>query len=110
LSLSAAVVCWAASAVADSSKLKGVYAFTGSADCIVSDTGFDPLLRPVIPDAFLHSFAVEGTRIFNGDGTGSTKGSAMSVTFGMGRTHGGASVFQFDFTYTVDDRTWTSDM
>jgi hypothetical protein len=42
LSISAAVVTWAASAIADSPNLKGDYGATGSATCILSSAGFSP--------------------------------------------------------------------
>jgi hypothetical protein len=66
LTVSAAVVTWAANAVADSPKLKGDYAFTGSATCIVDENGFNPV--PAGPGSFspnpgrvwLHSYTVEG--------------------------------------------------
>ena len=41
LSLSIAVVTWAANAFADSPNLMGAYGFTRTVKCIVSHTGFD---------------------------------------------------------------------
>jgi hypothetical protein len=112
LAASIAVMTWGASAFADSPKLKGTYAFTGSATCNVSDGPFDPVLFfPLDHIAWLHSFTVEGVRTFNGDGTGSVQASAMGINFGSMHTNAGSSTFSFNFTYTVNpDRTWTSDM
>jgi hypothetical protein len=112
LSMSAAAMTWGASAFADSPKLNGTYAFTGSATCNVSANPFDPkLFFPTDGSAWLHSFTVEGVRTFNGDGTGSVQASAMGINFGLMHTNAGSSTFSFDFTYTVNpDRTWTSDM
>src|SRR6267154_962932 len=99
-----AVAMTSATATADSPKLKGAYGFTGTAACLVAPghvgdqntppplpanptpfvplplSGFKPNLQPndAVPGsssvAFLDSFAVEGIRTFNGDGTGTVKG------------------------------------
>jgi hypothetical protein len=68
LSVSIAVVTWAAIAVADSPQLKGAYGFTGSAICVVTPNGFNSDLT-AIPPVSLFSDAVEGIRTFKGDGT-----------------------------------------
>src|ERR1700720_1283295 len=94
----------AGSAAADSPKLKGAYGFTGTAACLVApghvgnpsvppplpnptpgialpNSGFNAALQPndrLDPggtEAYGHSFAVEGIRTFNGDGTGTVKGT-----------------------------------
>jgi hypothetical protein len=105
-SVSVVVMFWAASAVADSPKLKGPYAFTGTEACLVApgsvagtmplnnptpgtalpNSGFQPDLHPndAVPGsstvAFSHSSAVEGIRTFNGDGTGSVAGASVGIT------------------------------
>jgi hypothetical protein len=106
ISVSAIVMVWAASAVADSPKLKGPYAFTGTEACLISPgsvsgpplssnptpgmllpgAGFQADLRPNDVTAtsggvaFSHSSAVEGIRTFNGDGTGSVAGTSVGIT------------------------------
>jgi hypothetical protein len=147
LSLSALTVTWAASAAADPPKLKGSYGFTGAADCLVApgfagsqsgpplanptpgvalpNSGFQPNLRPIDAltgptGSYVYSFGVEGIRKFNGDGTGTVKGTAFSVvgrpTPGPGGfphfpPSAGTADFSFSFTYTVaGDGTWTSTM
>jgi hypothetical protein len=109
LSVSAVVMIWAASAAADSPKLKGSYGFTGTEACLVApghvgdpntppplnnpspgvalaNSGFQADLRPndAVPGsttvAFSHSSAVEGIRTFNGDGTGSVAGTSLGIT------------------------------
>ncbi len=96
-----AMLC-AANAAADSPKLKGAYAFTGTAGCLVApgsgvqpipgntvpfaNSGFNSSLQPndrANPnggDSFHHSFSVEGVRIFNGNGTGSVTGTSVGIT------------------------------
>src|SRR5262245_43075886 len=92
-SMPAILLAYAGSAVASSPTLKGVYAFTGTAGCLVSASnptgqaggpsagGFNSDLEPV-PGARMwsQSFSVEGVRTFNGDGTGTIKGTSVSVT------------------------------
>jgi hypothetical protein len=87
------------------------------------NSGFDPTtLRPKDGKVFSHSFAVEGIRKFNGDGTGTVKGTAVGITVpptpgpaGSGYPTfppaAGSSNFSFSFTYTVNgDGSWTSAM
>jgi hypothetical protein len=131
LSVYPVVLLWAASAVADSPKLKGAYGFTGTGACLVAPgntgipaglAGFDSMtLRPLDPgQSFSSSFAVEGIRTFNGDGTGTVKGTSVGIT--VRPTPGPppaipafppsaeADTFQYQFTYTVNgDGSWTSD-
>jgi len=125
---------WAAQALADSPKLKGSYGFTGAAACLVAqghvgdqngpplpnptpgvalaNSGFTPELRVIdVPGSYSDSFSVEGVRTFNGDGTGTVKGTTVGVTIRPtpgpgGFPHfppaAGSSDFSFNFTYTVD--------
>jgi hypothetical protein len=149
ISLSALTLAltWAGSAAADPPKLKGSYGFTGAAECLVAqgfagnpdgapianptpgvalpNSGFQSNLRPndalVGPSqSYVYSFGVEGIRKFNGDGTGTVKGTAVSVTGRPtpgpgGYPHfppaAGSSNFSFSFTYTVaGDGSWTASM
>ncbi len=78
-------------------------------------------LRPLDPgQSFSSSFAVEGVRTFNGDGTGTVQGTSVGIT--VRPTPGPppaipafppsaeADTFQYQFTYTVNnDGSWTSD-
>jgi hypothetical protein len=108
LSATALAAGWAASAAADSPKLKGSYGFTGTAACLVApghvgdpngpplpnptpgvalpNSGFQSNLRPndAMPGsstvAFEHSFSVEGIRTFDGNGHGTVKGTSVGIT------------------------------
>jgi hypothetical protein len=79
LSISAAVMTWAANALADSPQLKGTYAANGTITCISASSFSDP------PKYLAESFgntqwtAVQGIRTFNGDGTGSADFILMGV-------------------------------
>jgi hypothetical protein len=116
LSISAAaVMVWAVIAAADSPKLKGSYGVTGTANCIqtAADDMFDPndFTTPMVGS--VESFAAEGTRTFNGDGTGTVTGSTVGVEFFPFDMSGGAtaSTFTYTFHYSVNgDGTWTSTM
>jgi len=148
LSVSVVAMTWAANAVADSPNLKGAYGFTGTAACLVApghvgdpntppalpnptpgvaltNSGFDANLHPkdISPGptaAFSHSNAVEGIRTFNGDGTGTVKGTSVGITVRPtpgpnGYPHfppgAGSAFFSYDFTYTVNgDGSWTATM
>lgn len=151
LSVSVVAVTWAASALADSPNLKGPYAFTGSAACLVApghvgnqnvppplpnptpgvalpNSGFNDKLQPNdftdpgnTPSAsYTHTFAVEGIRTFNGDGTGTVKGTVVGITnrptpgpngFPHFPPSAGSADFSLSFTYTVDDNGgWTATM
>jgi hypothetical protein len=120
--------------------LSGAYGFTGAAACLVApgsstsstnptpgvalpNSGFNPkTLQPVGDKSFSHSFAVEGIWRFNGDGTGSVKGTAVTVTVPPtpGPTGSGyptfapsasSEDFSYAFTYVVNpDGSWTSNM
>src|SRR5262249_19085858 len=90
------------------------------------NSGFNSAFQPndrVDPpgsQAFSHSYAVEGIRTFNGDGTGTVKGTSVGITVRPtpgpgGYPHfppsAGSSNFSFSFTYTVNaDGSWTSSM
>lgn len=137
------VIAWTASAAADSPNLKGAYGFTGTADCLaaqghVGDPNGPPLPNPTpgvalansgfnadlqvkdVPGSYTRSFAVEGIRTFNGDGTGTVKGTAVGIThrptpgpggFPHFPPSAGSGDFSFSFTYTVNgDGSWTSAM
>ena len=141
-SVSAIGLVHAGSAAADSPKLKGVYAFTGSAACLVSAENttpqaggpspggfttlnvttppFHPAFQPVPGSrVWSTSFSVEGVRIFNGDGTGTIKGTSVNITVpptpagfscpppgpnpGCFPPSAGSTNFEASFTYTIDN-------
>ncbi len=112
LSISLAAMTWAASAAADSPRLRGQYSFTGSATCINSAAPFSSEFTPTVPPTWIESFAVKGVRTFDGNGNGTVTGSSMVVEFGPpGHNHASSSDFQFSFTYAVDGNGgWTSDI
>lgn len=61
--------------------LRGDYAFTGEAVCLVSEEGFKTNFTPNVPGTtWVLSFSIQGVRTFNGDGTGSVVGRTVSVT------------------------------
>jgi hypothetical protein len=139
LAISTVALTAAGSAFADSPKLKGAYGFTGTAACLVApghvgdpngpplnnptpgvalpNSGFQPNLRPndAVPgsssQAYARSFSVEGIRTFNGNGTGTVKGTAVGIVTRPTPGPGGfphfppaasSADFTFSFTYTVD--------
>ena len=148
LAISTVALTAAGSAFADSPKLKGAYGFTGTAACLVApghvgdpngpplnnptpgvalaNSGFQPNLRPndAVPgsssQAFARSFSVEGIRTFNGNGTGTVKGTAVGIVTRPTPGPGGfphfppaasSAEFTFAFTYTVAaDGSWTGAM
>jgi hypothetical protein len=150
LSVSVVAVTWTANALADSPALKGQYGFTGSAACLVApghvgdentppplpnptpgvalpNSGFNANLQPndITPGgtpsaSFNRSFSVEGIRTFNGDGTGTVKGTAVGVVnrptpgpngFPHFPPSADSADFSYSFTYTVDGNGgWTSAM
>jgi hypothetical protein len=134
---------FASNAAADSPKLKGAYGFTGTAVCIdaqghvgdpndvplsnpspgtaLATSGFNNSLQVRDPQgSYSHSYSVIGIRTFNGDGTGTVKGTAVGTTVRPtpgpgGFPHfppaAGSSEFSYDFTYTVDGQGgWTAAM
>lgn len=118
--------------------LKGAYAFTGPTGCLYApgsassgpspgnttplpNAGFNSANQPIEPTtSFSNSNAVEGIRTFNGDGTGTVKGTeAGSVARPTPGPTGypnfppsaESANFSYQFTYTVNpDGSWTSDM
>lgn len=137
--VSSLALAYAGNADANSPKLKGEYAFTGTAACLFSP-GSDPVATSnptpgvMLPNAgfnsnlgrlpnsraFSTSSSVEGIRTFNGDGTGTVRGTSVSITIpptpgptGYPNFAPGASsdTFSFQFTYIIhDDGTFTSQM
>ncbi len=127
--------CTAASA--DSPRLKGSYAFTGTAACLTApggdpsnpatpgvpfaNAGFNARLQPNdVGTSFSRTFSVEGIRTFDGHGGGTVKGTVVVV---LGRPTPGptgfpafppsasAADFSFNFTYVVNgDGSWSSAM
>jgi len=101
--VSPVTLVWAAFAIADNSdghsRLKGEYAFTGTAACLVApgstspatptnptpgislpNAGFTANLQPVDGKVFSFSSSVEGIQTFNGDGTGTVNGTVVSIS------------------------------
>jgi hypothetical protein len=116
LSVSIAVVTWAANAFADSPNLMGAYGFTRTVKCIVSVFPFDDHFRATVP-TFGESFAEEGVRTFNGDGNGKQSFHALDIVIPgvpdeLPPPHvpphvSAAHVVDQPFAYTIgDDGTW----
>jgi hypothetical protein len=135
-------------AAADAPRLKGSYGFTGSAVCLVApgyagvpnggpplpnptpgvalpNSGFQANLRPTdalsgITESYTYSFSVIGVRTFDGNGNGTVKGTAFSITgrptpgpggFPHFPPSAGTADFSFSVTYVVNnDGSWTSSM
>jgi hypothetical protein len=115
-------VAWDSSALGAPSQLKGNYGFTGEASCLTvsvpheSDAGFNSLFQPEIintatgqrREVNVLSFSVLGIRTFNGDGTGSIRGTTVSTSFDPTMGLGGfvrsanSNEFEGQFTYEVD--------
>jgi hypothetical protein len=110
-SIAIAMLALTTAANADSPKLKGDYAFTGSASCLDAVNGFDANLQ-AIPNPpgsptngyFSSTFSIEGVRTFNGDGTGSVKARAVAMILPPFASGPGAASIDvtFSFTYAVD--------
>lgn len=124
--------------------LQGTYGFTGTADCLVApggpssiptpgnttplpNAGFNSSLQPIdTTDSFAVSFAVEGTRTFNGIdprtgiGTGTVKGTSVGISvrptpatppYPNFAPSADKEVFSFSFQYTLNgDDSWSSTM
>jgi hypothetical protein len=118
--------------------LHGSYAFTGPTGCLYApgsassapspgnttplpNAGFNSNNQPIVPGtSFSNSNAVEGIRVFNGDGTGSVKGTEAGATARPTPGPTGypafppaaeSANFSYRFTYTVNpDGSWTSTM
>jgi len=78
LSISGAVMTWAASAVADSPILKGDYGFTHNEQCIVSSAPFTDDHQATVLSSRQGSVS-EGVRTFNGDGTGTQSFKSLNI-------------------------------
>jgi hypothetical protein len=110
-------------------KLKGEYAFTGSGSCLIApgsdpgpgnptpgvalpNSGFNAKLQPLVhATAFSTSDSVEGVRIFNADGTGTVKGTTISMSerptpgptgYPSFPTAATSNTFSASFTYKVN--------
>jgi len=83
--------------------LKGDYALTGSASCLVSLGGFNSKFQPIGTNVFSTFFMAQGIRTFNGDGTGTVHDAySVSVTPPPVGTPSATSVsFTEPFTYDV---------
>jgi hypothetical protein len=79
LSISAIAMICAGDAAADSSHLTGTYGFTGTDACLYASAGFNASLQ-ALGTAFSASFADEGVRTFNRDGTGTFTNSSTTIT------------------------------
>jgi hypothetical protein len=142
---------WVTTAAAEPFRLRGQYAFTGSAGCLwapgttgatgpnVNPTPGTPLPnagfctgpnspvagcfdgRPIdTTKAFASTHATEGIFTFNGDGTGSVKGTDLAVTgpptpgpggYPAFSPDAGTDTFTHKFTYTVNgDGSWTANV
>lgn len=85
--------------------LKGDYAFTGEATCLVSFRGFNPDLSP-IDGRYVESFNAQGVWSFFGNGTGARTGRSVGISHPTNFTTvigggAGSSDFQASFTYAV---------
>ena len=110
-------------------KLKGEYAFTGTASCLFApgsdpgpsnptpgtalpNSGFNAKLQPLFNGTtFVSSFSVEGVTVFNGDGTGTFKGTSVSITerptpgptgYPNFPTSAASNTFEASFSYVVN--------
>ncbi len=126
--------------------IKGSFGFTGTAACLVAvghvgdpntsppmanptpgvalpNSGFNDDLQPKDTPAsqpVSFSTSVEGIRTFNGDGTGTVKGTTVGITPPPTPGPGGfphfppaasGAEFAYQFTYVVNaDRSWTATM
>lgn len=119
-------------------KLKGEYAFTGSASCLFApgsdpgpgnptpgtalpNSGFNANFQPLVnATAFVTSFSVEGVTVFNNDGTGTFKGTSVSLTerptpgptgYPSFPASASSNTFEGAFTYVVNsDDTFETQM
>src|SRR5215471_13191941 len=111
LSISGAVMTWAAGAAADSPKLKGDYGFTRNEQCIVSSQPFTDDHQAVVPPSpARQGFVAEGVRTFNGDGTGTISFKSLNIIV-PGSFPGADTGETTDakFTYVVHgDGTWST--
>ena len=99
-------------------QLKGDYAITGSAMCMVARGGFNPstlqvIPVPTLPDGgfSLMAFSVEGIRTFHGDGTGTSNLTVVAIGNGGQPPSASSSKVTFSFTYNVQaDGTFTTQL
>jgi len=90
--------------------LRGDYAFSGEATCLVSTAGFNTTNLTPLGQSFVFSFSVQGVRTFNADGTGHVTARVVRITHPSPIFPGSASStdFEADFTYEVaPDLTFT---
>jgi hypothetical protein len=103
LLLAAVMPIYSASAIADTSQLKGTYGFTSTTACLYASGGFTASFQAVGTATSTH-VASEGVATFNGDGTGTFTESTMSITppptVGI-LPDAGANESTASFTYTV---------
>ena len=115
-----------AMAQADPPQIKGDYAVTGSANCVVAQGGFNAQLQPIplpFPGGGISnlSFSIEGIRTFNGKGEGTVKATTVSVSTGLTvQPHqdfpvitgsASSSMFTLSFTYNVQpDGVFTTEL
>lgn len=89
----------------DDNVLQGDYAFTGEAACLIAPNGFTNDLTPINDNASQISFSVQGTRTFNGDGTGTVQGRAIVINPPPAAANtapsGSSQDFSYDFTYEI---------
>ena len=97
---------WAGIAGSAPPQLKGEYAFTGEATCLVAPHGFNPNLTPIDGNVFSNSFSAQGVRTFDGHGNGTVEGILVFTvpppTNNPFPPDAGSDSFSFQFTYTVD--------
>jgi hypothetical protein len=108
LSVSAVVTIYSASAIVDSSHLKGPYGFTGTDGCIYASGGFNDRLQ-ALGTTFSSSKANEGVETFNGNASGTFTINTTSITPpptvgflpAASSSQSSASITDTDDTFTV---------
>jgi hypothetical protein len=103
------ILVWAGASAAAPPQLKGEYAFTGEGACLNAPFGFNPDLSPVDGKVYSLSHSVQGVRTFNGDGTGTVQGMAVTIvpppTPGLPGINfppnASSHEFSFQFTYHI---------
>ncbi len=101
---------WVGTSFATPPQLKGQYAFTGEASCLVSPSGFTAKLQPVDGSSVV-SYSVQGVRTFNGDGTGRVDATTVDISYDNANPSASSQTFSFLFTYVVNaDGSFTSDV
>jgi len=123
------LVHWGSAEAASPKTLKGEYAFTGTASCLFApgsdpgpgnptpgkalpNSGFNANFQPLVnATAFVTSFSVEGVTVFNNDGTGTFKGTSVSLTerptpgptgYPSFPASASSNTFEGSFTYVVN--------